>query len=94
MPGAVGRLLLGGAMVYRVEKSIWEGCPYPDDYRQHVGRSMDGHSQHETPRGAMRLTHHEFDGSYQSGIYVGRTYPGGEERLGGCGVTIYYDLKI
>jgi hypothetical protein len=88
LPGAVGRLLLGGTMVYRVEKSIWEGYPYSNDYRQHAGRSMDGHSQHKTPRGAMCLTHHEFDGSYQSRIYLGRIYPGGEECLGGCGVTI------
>jgi hypothetical protein len=63
LPGTVGRLILGGTVVYRVEKSIWEGSPYPDDYRQHVGRSMDGHSQHETFRriiSLMKATSHVF----------------------------------
>jgi hypothetical protein len=43
--------------VYRVEKSAWEGCPCSDDYRQHVGRSMDGtrNTKHPEAQGALRI---------------------------------------
>jgi hypothetical protein len=81
-------------MVYRVEKSIWEGCPYPDDYRQHVGRSMDGHFQHETPRGAMRLTL-PFKYLPRPNISRGRRMSGrkrGHDH--GTPKIICYDLKI